>query len=97
MQFHATKIEFLVDNLYAFNRRLTTLGGQMLRLAERHKIKRIDFLNSYLGNEMDDAWIKDRREEGQETGPPSPSARKPPSNASVPKSPTLPRRPHEPQ
>ncbi len=31
MQFHATKIEFLVDNLYAFNRRLTALGGQMLR------------------------------------------------------------------
>ncbi|MBI1401580.1 MAG: RNA polymerase sigma factor RpoD, partial [Porphyrobacter sp.] len=60
VQFHATKIEFLVDNLYAFNRRLTTLGGQMLRLAERHKIKRIDFLNSYVGNEMDDAWIKER-------------------------------------
>jgi RNA polymerase primary sigma factor len=60
VQFHATKIEFLVDNLYAFNRRLTTLGGQMLRLAERHKIKRMDFLDSYVGNEMDDAWIKER-------------------------------------
>ena len=44
VQFHATKIEYLVDNLYAFNRRLTALGGQMLRLAERHKIKRADFL-----------------------------------------------------
>ena len=60
MQFHATKIEFLVDNLYAFNRRLTALGGQMLRLAERHKIKRIDFLNGYVGNELDDAWIKEK-------------------------------------
>jgi RNA polymerase primary sigma factor len=60
VQFHATKIEFLVDNLYAFNRRLTTLGGQMLRLAERHKVKRVDFLNAYMGNEMDDAWIKER-------------------------------------
>jgi RNA polymerase primary sigma factor len=60
VQFHATKIEFLVDNLYAFNRRLTTLGGQMLRLAERHKIKRADFLAAYVGNEMDDAWIKER-------------------------------------
>ena len=60
VQFHATKIEFLVDNLYAFNRRLTALGGQMLRLAERHKVKRIDFLNAYIGNEMDDAWLKDR-------------------------------------
>ncbi|NBC87986.1 MAG: RNA polymerase sigma factor RpoD, partial [Alphaproteobacteria bacterium] len=60
MQFHATKIEFLVDNLYAFNRRLTALGGQMLRLAERHKIKRIDFLKGYVGNELDDAWIRER-------------------------------------
>ena len=60
VQFHATKIEFLVDNLYAFNRRLTTLGGQMLRLAERHKIKRADFLEAYVGNELDDGWIKER-------------------------------------
>ena len=59
VQFHATKIEFLVDNLYAFNRRLTTLGGQMLRLAERHKVKRIDFLKAYVGNELDDQWLKD--------------------------------------
>ncbi len=57
VQFHATKIEYLVDNLYAFNRRLTALGGQMLRLAERHKVKRRDFLDSYMGNELDDAWL----------------------------------------
>ena len=60
VQFHATKIEFLVDNLYAFNRRLTALGGQMLRLAERHKVKRTDFLDAYIGNELDDAWLVER-------------------------------------
>ena len=60
VQFHATKIEFLVDNLYAFNRRLTALGGQMLRLAERHKVKRVDFLDAYIGNELDDNWMDDR-------------------------------------
>ncbi|WP_232492271.1 RNA polymerase sigma factor RpoD [Novosphingobium kaempferiae] len=59
VKFHATKIEYLVDNLYAFNRRLTTLGGQMLRLAERHKVKRADFLESYVGRELDDTWITD--------------------------------------
>ncbi|RJX66906.1 RNA polymerase sigma factor RpoD [Tsuneonella suprasediminis] len=59
VQFHASKIEFLVDNLYAFNRRLTALGGQMLRLAERHKVKRVDFLNAYIGNELDDNWLTD--------------------------------------
>ncbi|MDF8331679.1 RNA polymerase sigma factor RpoD [Novosphingobium cyanobacteriorum] len=58
VQFHATKIEYLVDNLYAFNRRLTTLGGQMLRLAERHKVPRKDFLDQYMGRELDDGWLE---------------------------------------
>jgi RNA polymerase primary sigma factor len=57
VKFHASKIEYLVDNLYAFNRRLTTLGGQMLRLVERHKVKRADFLDSYVGRELDDTWL----------------------------------------
>ncbi|OAN99295.1 RNA polymerase sigma factor RpoD [Parasphingorhabdus sp.] len=57
VQFHANKIEFLVDQLYSFNRRLTALGGQMLRLAERHKVPRRAFLESYIGNELDDAWL----------------------------------------
>ncbi|MBC2664768.1 RNA polymerase sigma factor RpoD [Novosphingobium flavum] len=58
VQFHATKIEYLVDNLYAFNRRLTTLGGQMLRLAERHKVPRKDFLDAYVGRELDEGWLE---------------------------------------
>ncbi len=57
VQFHATKIEFLVDNLYAFNRRLMALGGQILRLAERHKVKRIDFIQAYEGRELDENWL----------------------------------------
>ncbi|MEP2989037.1 MAG: RNA polymerase sigma factor RpoD [Parasphingorhabdus sp.] len=57
VQFHANKIEFLVDQLYSFNRRLTALGGQMLRLAERHKVPRRAFLDSYIGNELDDSWL----------------------------------------
>ena len=68
VQFHATKIEFLVDNLYAFNRRLTALGGQMLRLAERHKVKRADFLAEYVGHELDEAWLAHDGQEGQEVG-----------------------------
>jgi RNA polymerase primary sigma factor len=59
VQFHATKIEYLVDNLYAFNRRLTALGGQMLRLAERHKVPRKDFLAAYVGRELDDTWLQE--------------------------------------
>jgi len=57
VQFHNAKIEYLVDQLYAFNRRLTALGGQMLRLAERHKVPRKDFLDRYIGHELDENWL----------------------------------------
>ncbi|HTG38175.1 RNA polymerase sigma factor RpoD [Sphingomonas sp.] len=57
VQFHQAKIEYLVDQLYSFNRRLTALGGQMLRLAERHKVNRKDFLDRYMGHELDEQWL----------------------------------------
>jgi RNA polymerase primary sigma factor len=58
VQFHGAKIEYLVDQLYAFNRRLTALGGQMLRLAERHKVPRKAFLDSYIDHELDETWLE---------------------------------------
>jgi RNA polymerase primary sigma factor len=58
VQFHGSKIEFLVDQLYSHNRRLTALGGQMLRLAERHKVPRRAFLESYMGHELDETWLE---------------------------------------
>ena len=58
VQFHQAKIEYLVDQLYSFNRRLTALGGQMLRLAERHKVPRKDFLDQYVGHELDEGWLE---------------------------------------
>jgi RNA polymerase primary sigma factor len=57
VQFHGAKIEYLVDQLYSYNRRLTALGGQMLRLAERHKVPRKAFLDSYMGKELDENWL----------------------------------------
>ncbi|TFI60224.1 RNA polymerase sigma factor RpoD [Sphingomonas parva] len=56
VQFHNAKIEYLVDQLYSYNRRLTALGGQMLRLAERHKVPRKAFLDAYMGHELDEGW-----------------------------------------
>jgi RNA polymerase primary sigma factor len=59
VQFHQAKIEYLVDQLYAYNRRLMGLGGQMLRLAERHRVPRRAFLESYTGRELDENWLDD--------------------------------------
>jgi RNA polymerase primary sigma factor len=58
VQFHNAKIEYLVDQLYSYNRRLTALGGQMLRLAERHKVPRRAFLDAYMGHELDEGWAE---------------------------------------
>ncbi|SOB87879.1 RNA polymerase, sigma 70 subunit, RpoD [Sphingomonas guangdongensis] len=57
VQFHNAKIEYLVDQLYSYNRRLTALGGQMLRLAERHKVPRKSFLDAYVDHELDENFL----------------------------------------
>ncbi|WP_426164250.1 RNA polymerase sigma factor RpoD [Sandarakinorhabdus sp. DWP1-3-1] len=57
IHFNNNKIELLVDQLYTQNRRLLTLGGQMMKLADKHKINRKAFLDDYMGNELDDSWM----------------------------------------
>ena len=51
------RIEALVDQLYGINRRLMSLEGKLLRLAERHKVSRASFLENYFGNELDPGWV----------------------------------------
>ncbi|MBL4666449.1 MAG: RNA polymerase sigma factor RpoD, partial [Sneathiella sp.] len=51
------RIEALVDQLYGINRRLMSLEGTLLRLAERHKVSRISFLENYFGSELDPSWM----------------------------------------
>jgi RNA polymerase primary sigma factor len=58
VHFHNNKIEFLVDQLYGLSRRVTTLGGQILRLAERHKVSRTQFLQEYTGKELEETWLE---------------------------------------
>jgi RNA polymerase primary sigma factor len=57
IHFNNSKIELLVDQLYTQNRRLLVLGGQMMKLADKHKINRKSFLDEYMGNELDDSWL----------------------------------------
>ena len=52
------RIESLVEQLYAINKRLMGLEGRMLRLAESHGVPRDEFLKQYFGNELDPNWIR---------------------------------------
>jgi RNA polymerase primary sigma factor len=59
VRFNAARIEQLVAELNAISRRLTQLDGRMLRLAESSGVGRDDFLNRYLGSEMNEAWLQE--------------------------------------
>jgi len=52
------RIEQLVDQLYALNRRLVTAEGKLLRLAEGCGVKRQDFLNHHIGFELAPDWLQ---------------------------------------
>jgi len=51
------RIEALVDQLYGINRRLIGLEGRLLRLAETHKVNRMEFIKYYQGHETDPRWL----------------------------------------
>ncbi|WP_458096020.1 RNA polymerase sigma factor RpoD [Roseomonas sp. WA12] len=54
---HNNRIEELVDQIKGLYRRLVGLEGQVLRLAESHKVKRAEFLEHWAGAEMDPQWF----------------------------------------
>ena len=52
-----TRIEHLVEQLYDVNRRLVADEGRLLRLAENAGVKRAEFLQHYIGNELAADWL----------------------------------------
>ena len=58
VQLNNSRIEALMDELYGLNKRLMTFEGSMLRMAEKVKIKREDFLEKYFGSELDPKWLQ---------------------------------------
>ncbi|MGJ3232236.1 MAG: RNA polymerase sigma factor RpoD [Oceanicaulis sp.] len=51
------RIEALVEQLDAINKKLVGLEGKLLRMAEAHGVPRTDFLKEYQGRELDPDWI----------------------------------------
>ena len=49
--------EELIDQMYGLNRQITNVEGSLLRLAENSGVNRKDFINSWVGNEINHNWI----------------------------------------
>jgi RNA polymerase primary sigma factor len=57
LKLNNNRIEALVDQLYAINRRLMGLEGRLLRLADSYGISRAEFVRAYFGSELDPQWV----------------------------------------
>jgi RNA polymerase primary sigma factor len=57
LRLNQARIDALVEQLYDINKRLVGYEGRLMRLAESHGVARDDFLNAYLGSELDPLWL----------------------------------------
>jgi RNA polymerase primary sigma factor len=58
LKLNNNRIEALVDQMYGINRRLISLEGKLLRLAEAHGVLREDFLREHFSHELDPNWTR---------------------------------------
>ena len=73
LKLNNNRIEALVEQLYAINKRLMGLEGRLLRLADSYGISRSEFLKAYFGSELDPSWTEIRSSShGACAGPSSP-------------------------
>ncbi|HEY5289443.1 MAG TPA: RNA polymerase sigma factor RpoD [Caulobacteraceae bacterium] len=56
LKLNNNRIEALVEQLYAINKRLMGLEGRLMRAADSYGISRPEFLKAYYGSELDPAW-----------------------------------------
>ncbi len=62
LHLHNNRIEALMDQLYGINRRIMTIDGQMVKLADQARINRREFIDAYKGSELDPTWFDRMRE-----------------------------------
>ena len=53
------KQEILLDQIYGLNKKISNIEGQLLRMAERSGIKRLDFLNKWQNENIYFSWKDD--------------------------------------
>ncbi|CAN5362770.1 RNA polymerase sigma factor RpoD [soil metagenome] len=64
LKLNNARIEALVEQLYAINKKLMSYEGRLLRLADSYGISRPEFLKSYFGSELDPTWADRQKAQG---------------------------------
>ncbi|MDX2072825.1 MAG: RNA polymerase sigma factor RpoD [Alphaproteobacteria bacterium] len=58
VRFTIYRVEKLIGRLYEMNKRLMLLEGRLMRLAEARRVNRKQFLENYIGKELEPGWLK---------------------------------------
>ena len=59
LQLNNARIDALIEQLYAINKRFISLEGRLMRLADGNGVPRHEFLEAYLGSELNPNWLED--------------------------------------
>ncbi|MFQ8430247.1 RNA polymerase sigma factor RpoD [Amaricoccus sp. W119] len=57
LHLHNNRIEALVDQIYGINRKIMSLDGSMVKLADQARINRQEFIDEYRGTELEPGWL----------------------------------------
>ena len=58
MHLHNNRIEALVDQLYGINRKIMSLDSAMVKLSDKARVNRREFIDEYKGAELDPDWLE---------------------------------------
>ncbi len=56
LHLHNNRIEALIDQLYGINKRIMSIDSAMVKLADKARINRREFIEAYRGSELDPTW-----------------------------------------
>ena len=57
LNFHNNRIEALIDQLYGINKAITNVDSAFVKISDKARINRKEFIQEYKGFELDETWL----------------------------------------
>ncbi len=57
LNFHNNRIEALIDQLYGINRAITNVDSAFVKISDKARVNRKEFIQEYKGFELDETWL----------------------------------------
>ena len=57
LNFHNNRIEALIDQLYGINKAITNVDSAFVKISDKARINRKEFIQEYKGYELDETWL----------------------------------------